>query len=168
MTTPGNLLMPFATFTLIDERESRRACDEWGHYLGPCERPFRLQHFGLFRDRELVSVAVSASTVGATCAGYDRRRVVELARLVSHPEHRWATRVCLRLWRELGARQWPLWPCEAAVSYSDATRHAGDVYRFDGWTRAADVRGSGGGGTWSGEKVRTPKTIWVYRLTEAA
>lgn len=161
-------LMPLATFDFIDEHEANRACERWGHYLGACERPFRQQWFGLFKDRELVSVAISASTVGATCGGYDRRRVVELARLVTRPDARWATRVCIRFWRELGAPQWGLWPVDAVVSYSDKTRHSGHIYKFDGWTKVADVPGSSGGGTWSGEKERTPKAVWVYRMPEAA
>lgn len=94
-------LLPLATFDWIEERQADEACRAWGHYLGECERPYRQEWYGLFRDRTLVSVAISASTVGSTCWTYRRTDVVELARLVTHPDHRWATRVCLRLCTEV-------------------------------------------------------------------
>jgi hypothetical protein len=92
---------PLATFDEIDDARADAALETWGHYLGGCDRPFARQSFGLEVGGVLVSVAVSASTVGATCGGYRRREVVELARLVTRPGCRWATRVTLRLWREL-------------------------------------------------------------------
>lgn len=161
-------LLPLATFDFIEEREANQACEQWVHYLGACGRPFRQEWYGLFMDRTLVSVAISASTVGATCGGFERKQVVELARLVTHPDHRWATRLCIRLWRELAAPQWASWRPVAAISYSDKTRHKGDVYRFDGWTKVADVSGSTGGGTYSTKKQATPKAVWIYRLRVAA
>lgn len=158
-------LFPLASFDVIDNARADAALLEWGHYLGECDRPFGRQSFGLEVGGELVAVAVSASTVGATCCGLDRMQVVELARLVTRPTERWATRVCLRLWRELAPERWRCyWPVVAVVSYSDKTRHKGDIYRFDGWTKAADVPGSGGGGTYSSKKDRTPKAVWIYRL----
>jgi hypothetical protein len=95
-----------------------------------------------------------------------------LARLCSDPEYRWATRVCLRLWRETAARCWEgqydkpagTWPVKALVSYSNAIRHKGDLYRFDGWRRVGDVKGSTGGGTWTRNKKMEPKTVWAYEV----
>jgi hypothetical protein len=161
-------LFPLATFDVIDDARADAALVAWGHYLGECARPFGRQSFGLEVSGELVSVAVSASTVGSTCGGFGRMQVVELARLVTSPTERWATRVCLRLWRELAPRSWAIyWPVVAVVSYSDATRHKGDVYRFDGWTKVAEVPGSSGGGTYSSRKKATPKSVWVYELAAA-
>ena len=163
-------LFPIATFDVIDGVRADAALVAWGHYLGACDRPFGRQSFGLEVAGELVGVAVSASTVGVTCGGYPRDQVVELARLVTNPSHRWATRVGLRLWREIAPKCWSseYWPVIACVSYSDSTKHRGDIYRFDGWTKVADVPGSSGGGTWSEAKPRTAKAVWVYRLPEAA
>lgn len=158
-------MFPLASFDVIDERRADAALVEWGHYLGECERPYGVQSFGLEIAGELVSVAVSASTAGVTAGGWPRRKVVELARLATKPGHQWATRVTLRLWRELAPACWAkYWPVDALVSYSDTTRHKGDIYRFDGWVKVAEVRGSTGGGTYSTVKKATPKAVWVYVL----
>jgi hypothetical protein len=163
-------LFPLATFERIDNAVADRRMLAWEHYLEECDRPFGVQSFGLFVAGELISVAVSASTVSKTCAGRDRQTLVELARLCTHPDQRWATRVCLRLWREIAHRDWSkrYWPVDALVSYQSAIRHTGNVYRFDGWTKVADTLGSAGGGTWSEPKAREPKALWLYELRKAA
>lgn len=152
----------------VDLDRANAALAEWGHYLGPVTRPFGSQAWQLEVDGQPVSVAVSASTVSATAAGMVRGQLVELARLCSRPGYRWATRPMLRLWREVAAPRWPYWPVVAAVAYSQNARHGGQIYRFDGWTRATDAAGStGGGGTWSrtrhdGDIERGLKSLWVW------
>jgi hypothetical protein len=94
-------LYPVVAFDLIDNEQADAALQEWGHWLGGCNRPFGRQSWGLLLAGELVAVAVSASTVNAKCGGYGRQEVVELARLCAHPEHRDLTRVALRLWRKV-------------------------------------------------------------------
>ena len=139
----GVPLLPLVAWDRIANEVADRLLTEWGHWLGGCNRPFGRQSWGLWLDGQVVAVAVSASTVNARCGGYNRREVVELARLCAHPDHRDLTRVALRLWRKTAARAWAAryWPVRAYVSYSDATRHRGDVYRFDGWRKVADTRG---------------------------
>lgn len=162
-------MFPLAAFDLMDDREADALLRLWEHWLGGCARPFGRQSFGLWvRPHGLVAVAVSASTVGATCGGMPRRDVVELARLCAAPEHRWATRLALRLWRETAPGAWPHWPVRACVSYQNAARHSGNIYRFDGWRRAADVAGSSGGGTWTKSKAREAKVVWVWDVAPAA
>lgn len=164
-------LFPLATFDQIDNEEADACLVAWGHWLGACHRPFGRQSFALSVRGEIVAVAVSASTVNGTCGGWPRQRVVELARLCAAPDHRWATRVGLRLWRELAPACWSakFWPVEAVVSYANATRHRGDIYRFDGWTKVAEVEGSTGGGGWSSPRqAREPKSVWVYVLPRPA
>lgn len=165
MSPTSRSMFPLATFDVIDDALADRLLVEWGHWLGGCNRPFGRQSFGLdLRDAGIVSVAVSASTVNVRCGGWDRQRVIELARQCSHPAHRWATRVCIRLWRQLAPQCWTYWPAEALVSYSNSNRHTGDVYRFDGWKKVADVKGGVAGGSWSRGKVYEPKSVWVYEL----
>lgn len=163
-------LFPLASFERITSADADVRLVRWGHYLGCCERPFGRQDFGLFVAGDLISVAVSASTVSAMCAGRPRQTLVELARLCTEPQHRWATRVCLRLWREIAPSEWRAryWPVAAAVSYQSAVRHSGNVYRLDGWTKVADTPGSTGGGSWSTVKPREPKAIWLYSFVERA
>ncbi|MDG6938620.1 MAG: hypothetical protein JRN42_08820 [Nitrososphaerota archaeon] len=166
----GQSLFPLVSFDLVGNELADRMLEEWGHWLGGCNRPFGRQSFGLFLEGEgLVSVAVSASTVNGTCGGWPRGEVVELARLCSRPDQRWATRVCLRLWREVAPRTWgtKYWPVRACVSYANALRHKGDIYRFDGWRKVAETKGSTGGGGWSRpRKAGEPKTVWVWKLEE--
>lgn len=162
-------LFPLATFERIEHETANAALTEWDHYLGENDRPFGRQAFGLFVDRELVSCAVSASTVSATCATFSRYEVVELARLVTRPDSRWATRVALRLWRQLAPSCWSqYWKVNALVSYSSETRHKGDIYRFDGWKKVGVMRGSTGGGTYTSKQEREDKALWVYDLGSAA
>jgi hypothetical protein len=161
--------LPLVAFDRIDDDQADRLLEQFGHWLGGCGRPFGRQSFALQVDGlGIVSVAVSASTVNGTCGGWPRQQVVELARQASHPDHRWATRVCLRLWRQVAPVCWAgrYWKVDACVSYHNRNRHLGNIYRFDGWTKVADVPGSVGGGTWTRNKVMEPKGVWVWEVPE--
>lgn len=140
----------------------------WQHRLGACQRPFGQQGFVLKCNGLPVSVAMSASIVSSTVAGYHREQVVECARLCSAPGNAWATRIMLRIWREVCAQTWPHWKVFAAVSYSHNAHHRGELYRFDGWTKVKEDCGSSGGGSWSRQRdasnvVYGKKTLWLYR-----
>jgi hypothetical protein len=152
--------------------EANALLEEWGHYLGPVNRPFRSEAWALDLDNEPIAVAVGASAVSDTVAGYDRKEVVELARLACR--ERWATRVMLRLWREVAAPRYRLGPDHpapvAAVAYSQNARHEGAIYRFDGWTLVNDKAGSSGGGAWSRKRYASDavygrKRLWLWPLT---
>jgi hypothetical protein len=122
-------------------------------------------------EGEPVSVTVSASAVSATVGGYRRNQVVELARLCSAPGHSWASRVALRLWREVAGPRWPYWSVLAAVSYSLNAHHRGHLYRHDGWERVQVSAGSRGGGTWSARRGENDpasgsKTLWIWRYQD--
>jgi hypothetical protein len=139
----------------------------WGHYLGACHRPFGQQAWALVVGTDAVAVAVSASAVAQTTAGYRRGELVELARLAAG--ERWARRVMLRLWREVAAPVWPHWPVRVAIAYSQNHRHQGRIYRFDGWARVTDRAGSHGGGAWTRRRYAShaahgPKTLWLLDL----
>lgn len=133
-----------------------------------------LQWRELERDATPQSIhAISSSIVGETSAGYPKWEAVELSRLASR--ERWATRVALRLWREVAAPRWPCpeprsgLPALAAVAYSKNDRHEGRIYRFDGWTKVTDRAGSSGGGQWSRKRSKNDaangaKTLWLWRF----
>lgn len=160
-------LFPAVAWDRIPCATADTLLQRWGHWLGACNRPFGRQAWGLWLDGAIVAVAVSASTPNARCGPYARHQVVELARLCAHPAHRDLTRVALRLWRKTAARAWAAsyWPVRAYVSYANAIRHRGDIYRFDGWRKVADVPGGVAGGSWQRGKVYAPKSVWVYDLT---
>jgi hypothetical protein len=155
---PRLLDVPLAELSVVSVTEVNELLAAWGHRLGPIHRPFRMEAYALTQHGRPLSVAVSASTVSSHVAGwldlankerpvrFHRQEVVELARLASAPDAAWATRVMLRLWREVCARRWACWPVRAAVSYSHNVLHAGGLYRFDGWVRINDRCGSSGGG----------------------
>ena len=158
---------PMAGLMPVTIEEANALLKDWGHYLGPCHRPFRQESYAFEVQGEPIGVAVSASIVSDHVQQYRREEVVELARLCVNPDHRWATRVVLRLWREVAAPRWKCWPVRATVAYSQTRRHEGDTYRFDGWTLMADGVGSSGGGSWSRKRYPTDaahgkKRLWVW------
>lgn len=164
MTTRS--FLPLVAFDRIEKRDADARLVEWGHWLGACNRPFGQHHFGLFVGAELLGVVVSASTVNESCGGYPRSEIVELARHCSHPDHRDLSRVLLRLWRKIAPVAWAAdyWPVRALVSYANAARHTGDLYRFDGWRKVAEVRGGTAGGNWTRGKQYEPKSVWAFDL----
>lgn len=167
------LALPFTVdgFVPVTLAEANRLVVAFDHNLGPCERPFRSEPWVFLVDGSAVAVAISASIVSATAGGFPRGDVVELARLAS--SERWANRLMLRWWREVGARRWSCWPVKAAIAYSQNDRHEGRLYRFDGWRRFTTAGGSSGGGTWSGKRssddaVHGRKTGWVFEYGATA
>lgn len=165
-------MFPLVTFDLIDNQRADDALVAWGHWLGACNRPFAKQSFGLEIEGELLAVAISASLINETCGGYQRHQAVELARLCAHPDHRDLTRVALRLWRVIAPITWgrKYWPVVALVSYSNAARHTGDIYRFDGWRKVCDVKAGTAGKTWTRPR-KAPyeaKAVWAFDLPVTA
>lgn len=165
---PRLLTVPVAGVLPITPDEANDHLVAWGHKLGPVNRPFRMEAWALEVDGRPVVVAVSASAVSDTVAGFRRTEVVELARQCAAPGCAWANRVMLRLWREVLAPRWDCWPVKAAISYSKNGMHKGDLYRFDGWEKVTETAGSGGGGSWSRPRYATdavhgPKTLWLWR-----
>lgn len=175
MTYPAQLtLAPPAVAGLfaVEMAEANAWLADWGHYLGECHRPFHQEGWVLSVVGDPVSVAVSASSVSShvTCAHgfrYERRDMVELARLASGQE--WATRPMLRLWREVAAKAWRDWTCRVVIAYSQNNRHEGDLYRWDGWELCSTTAGSSGGGTWSKSRgddhaAKGDKKLWLYHF----
>lgn len=165
--------VPMAGLYPISIDDANRLLVEWQHKLGAVHRPFTQLGYGLEVAGVLLAVAVSASTVSATCGGYQRTEVVELARLCSAPGVHWVNRAMLRLWREACAPLWPHWRPRAAVSYSHNALHAGSLYRLDGWRCVKTDAGSTGGGLWSrpreqGEVIYGKKSLWVWEYAEGS
>lgn len=137
-------------FSEITVDQANELIEAFGHPLGPFNRSFGYQAWGLAIDGKAAAVTVSGSTVGATSAGYSRFQVVDLARIARHPDHPGIMRVMLRLWRDYLAGRWGYWPVEAAVSYALPGKE-GNLYRFDGWKFYGYCRPWAGGGeqSWS-------------------
>ncbi len=152
----------------FDMDEGNALIVKWGHRLGAMNRPFSQRAYALMLDDRPISIAMSASTVSATVGGYSRKQIVELGRLCSAPGFNWATRVMIRLWREVFARRWPDWEPELAISYQQNAHYTGNIYRFDGWTKVRDDAGKSlGGGTWTRKRASDDptvgsKSLWLW------
>ena len=167
MVTLRLLDVPMVGLYPIEVFDANGLLSRWGHRLGVCNRPFRQEGYVLELQGRPISVSMSASIVSNTVAGYARQEVVECARLCSDPEYSWATRIMLRLWREVCAPAWACWPVKAAISYSHNGMHSGDLYRFDGWLKVSERAGSSGGGHYSCQRYATDavhgsKTCWIW------
>lgn len=154
------MLFPLATFDKIDLQDANRLLVEWQHKMGPLERGnSQAQHcHALFVHGEPIAIATTSSLirehVGGGLSHIDRSNGVELSRICAG--QRWACRVVLRLWREA---VFPGLGVQYAVSYQDADMHSGNLYRFDGWTRAGFS--SSGTDTRTGRRGRR-KWIWTW------
>lgn len=165
--------LPIVGLEQISNQDANRLLVEWGHKLGPCNRPFRTESFCLEVAGQPIAVAMTCSIVHGPVGGYQVHEVVELARLASSTP--WANRVMLRLWREVCAPGYKCWKPKAAVSYSHNALHAGTLYRMDGWTRVKNDCGTDGkGGNWGrrGEGYKNAalhgkKTLWMWEYKQS-
>jgi hypothetical protein len=132
----------------------------WEHRMGPINRPNNdTQAHQLLHEGEPVGIVTTSwlvrEWVGGGLTHLTRENTVELSRLCAARPG--LCRVLLRLWREF---VFPVLPYAAAISYQDAAQHTGNLYRFDGWKRAALSR-AGGTDQRSGRKGRD-RWVWVW------
>ena len=155
-------LPPLLSFDSITLAELNACLVEWGHRMGPWNRPdFGNARFhGLRHHGRLVGVVASDQLITEEVAGLSRAQAMELGRVCA--ERRDLNRAVLRLWREF------VFPsiCRATgqswvVSYQDAVVHSGNLYRFDGWTELG--RSRSGSDARSGRRGRS-KVIWGWEL----
>lgn len=161
------LAAPLVGFEPIAIEQANDYLRAWGHYLGPSTRACATKAYALEVNGEPVSVAVSSAPITQTVAGFRFNETIELTRLCSAPDVRWATRVMLRLWREVAAPRWPYWQVKAAVAYSANSRHEGAIYRFDGWQMVTDKAGTlDANSSWDynpSPQSLGHKRLWVWR-----
>lgn len=152
-------LIPIASLHMIKKHDANELLERWGHKMGPINRGNSVGwSHALFHGDEPVAVVVSSSLirecVGGGLGHLTRDNTIELSRLcASRPG---ICRIALRMWREF---IFPSLGYQFAISYQDAKLHSGNIYRFDGWTRAAYSRS--GTDSRSGRKGRT-KWIWLW------
>lgn len=160
------MIAPILHIEAIDRDQLNRLLVEWGHRMGPFNRPrFSIEaHHALMHNGNPVAVTAASDTVREVVGqtGIRRSECVELARLCAARPH--LCRAMLRLWREF------IFPPiaaahrrEIAVSYQDADLHNGQTYRFDGW-RMIGKAGGGGTDARTGRKGRDLR-IWAWPAT---
>jgi hypothetical protein len=151
-------MFPLLTFDAIPLWEGNRLLVEWGHKMGPLNRPMgRQDAHALITHDGPVAVVCTADLVSATVGSasfLNRGNCIELARVCAGARD-W-NRVAVRLWRNV---VFPLTSADYAVSYQDAVLHSGDLYRFDGWTKVGASRS--GPDRRSGRQGRR-KWVWVW------
>lgn len=159
-------MFPIATFDATNLAAANDLLTAWGHRIGPLERGNSgAQHCHILASHGDPVAVVCTSSLIRECVGgglsfLTRENTVELSRLCAGEP--WACRVALRLWREL---VFPALGYQYAVSYQDAAMHTGNIYRFDGWSRAAYSHS--GTDSRSGKKGRN-KWIWLWSLAPDA
>ena len=157
MSAPS--FFPLVVFDRISLHECNHYLLAWEHRIGPLRRGRQGAHcYALFHHDKPVAVTATSSLitphVGGGLAHLTRDNTVELSRLCASRSD--LCRVALRLWREF---VFPALGYRYAISYQDADMHNGHTYRFDGWKRAAYVRGAVD--KRSGRPARN-KWIWVW------
>jgi len=153
-------MFPLADFVDVPLYEANQMLTSWAHKMGPLLRGNSgAQHCHALRVHgEPVAVACTSSLirehVGGGLSHLTRENTIELSRVCAAAP--WANRVIVRLWREIIL---PGTGYRYAISYQDAVLHSGNLYRFDGWTRAA--YSSSGTDSRTGRKGRQ-KWIWLW------
>lgn len=153
------LLAPLISFDEISLREMNDALVAWDHKMGPLKRPgMEPWFFGLREHERLIGVAAGSRLIAPTAAGLTRMQAMELSRVCA-VEPDWC-RVVLRLWRNaVFPGLCKVHGYEYAVSYQDADKHTGNLYRFDGWTR---VEFSHSGTDERSGRQGRDKWIWLW------
>jgi hypothetical protein len=154
-------MFPLVRFDPLDIERANVGLREWGHKMGPLNRPFQsldLAH-GLFHGDELVGVATTSTLITANIGGglghINRHNARELSRLCAAQSG--LNRVVLRLWREF---VFPGLGVPIVISYQDSDLHTGNTYRFDGWEKIGFCR-AGGDDPRSGRKARN-RNVWAW------
>lgn len=182
------LIDPLFGFDRIDRDELNDCLVRWGHRMGPINRPEYTPpiDFVLRENGEPISVIAADTLIRDTC-NFTRADAFEMSRMCAAPERRGLSSLMMRMWR---AFAYPLivdaWKAPWVVSYQDAVRHTGNLYRFDGWlvvgysASGSDPRALPGTATvkrkviwgWSGEaaamaarrKLEIKKPKWAERI----
>ena len=155
------MLFPLASLVDCDPAAVNDLLVTWGHRMGPCERPagFGFWAHQLLHEGQPVALTVTAALVRERVGGglqhLTRANTIELARVCAVRPG--LCRVMVRMWREF---LFPTFGKPHAISYQDSNLHRGDLYRFDGWQRLAEVKASGTDHR-TGRKGR-PRVIWGW------
>lgn len=164
------LVDPFVSFDTIDRDELNRCLVAWDHKMGPLNRPEYTApiDFVLREHGEPLAIVAADTLIRATC-GLTRGDAFEVSRICSSPQRRGISSLMMRLWRTFGYPQIArAWGTPWAISYQDAARHTGNLYRYDGWliygysTSGSDPRALPGTAS-----VRR-KVIWGWNADTAA
>lgn len=166
----GLLIDPLISFDRIDREEMNGLLVAWDHQMGPIMRPEFTSpiDFVLRESGRPIAVIAADTLIRETCS-LTRQQAFEMSRMCSAPGRRGVSSMAMRMWR---AFAYPLiaeaWGTPWVISYQDAARHTGNLYRYDGWLIAGySVSGSDDRALPGTAKVRRKK-IWAWNSDVAA
>lgn len=127
-----------------------------------------LLEMGLLPRPRSIAVIAADTLIRETC-DFTRREAFELSRLCSTPSERGISSMAMRMWRQFA---YPLiasaWKAPWVISYQDAARHTGNIYRYDGWLIVGySVSGTDPRADPGTAKVKR-KVIWGWNADAAA
>lgn len=156
------LIDPFISFDTIEREEMNRLLVAWDHAMGPLNRPQygKPIDFVVRRHGEPVAVIACDTLIRDTC-GLTRANAFELSRLCG--PGRGMCSMAMKLWRQFAypeiVRQWKTpW----VISYQDATRHKGTLYRYDHWVVLGYSSGGGDPRAAAGTVNARKRVIWGW------
>lgn len=164
------LIPPLVSFDTIPRVEMNELLVAWGHQMGPIQRPeYRRPVDFVLREQGRPIAVISADTLIRETCGFKRTDAFELSRLCADPARHGICSMAMKLWRTFA---YPLivrtWGTPWVISYQDAARHKGTLYRYDHWlivgysTSGSDPRALPGTAS-----VRRKK-IWGWNADAAA
>lgn len=161
---------PLISFDRIDRAEMNELLVAWDHQMGPINRPEYTPpiDFALREHGRPIAVIAADTLVRETC-DFTRQDAFELSRLCSAPTRPGISSMAMRMWRTFA---YPLiaraWGTPWVISYQDAVRHTGNLYRYDGWMIAGySVSGTDQRALPGTAKVRRKK-IWSWNADAEA
>lgn len=131
----GLLFDPLLSFDRIAREEMNELLSAWGHQMGPINRPEYTPpiDFALREHGRPIAVIAADTLIKSTC-GFTRDDAFEISRMCAAPGRCGVSSLTMRLWRSVA---YPLivraWKAPWVISYQDAVRHTGNLYRYDGW-----------------------------------
>lgn len=160
----GLLIDPFISFDLIDRDQMNHHLVEWEHQHGAINRPTYKEpiDFALRIDGRPVAVIAADSLIRETC-DLTRNDAFELSRLCSAPGHRGISSLAMRMWRAFAYTAIVrAWNTPWVISYQDATRHVGNLYRYDGWLILGYSSGGADPRAAEGTVTARKRVIWGW------
>lgn len=130
-----SLIDPLFVFDRIDREELNDCLVRWDHKMGPIQRPEYTPPIDfVLRENGRPLFVIAADTLIRPTCGLDRSEAFELSRMCADPARARISSLAMRMWRALA---YPLivgaWGSPWVISYQDAARHTGNLYRYDGW-----------------------------------
>jgi hypothetical protein len=164
------LIDPFVSLDLIDREEMNRCLVAWDHKMGPLNRPEYTApiDYALWQNGKPIAIVAADTLIRDTC-GFTRADAFEMSRMCAAPGHRGLSSLMMRLWRAFAYPEIVrVWGSPWVISYQDAVRHSGNLYRYDGWLKLAYTTSGTDPRALPGTASVRHKVVWGWSADAAA